>query len=65
MTPPIRLLAVDIDGTLLNSQFRINQRDIAALRHVHECGIEVILVTGRRHTFAMPMAAQLGFDLWL
>jgi len=32
---------------------------------VHSQGIEVILVTGRRHTFALPIAQQLGFDLWL
>lgn len=65
VTPPIRLLAVDIDGTLLNSQFHIAQPDIDALRRAHESGGEVILVTGRRHTFALPMAEQLGFDLWL
>ncbi len=65
MTPPIRLLAIDIDGTLLNSQFQIAQADIAALRRAHESGVEVMLVTGRRHAFAMPMAEQLGFDLWL
>jgi Cof subfamily protein (haloacid dehalogenase superfamily) len=65
VTPPIRLLAVDIDGTLLNSQFRVSPRDINALRHAHAAGAEVILVTGRRHTFALPMAIQLGFDLWL
>jgi Cof subfamily protein (haloacid dehalogenase superfamily) len=65
VTLPIRLLAIDIDGTLLNSQFHINQADIAALRRAHELGIEVMLVTGRRHTFALPMAEQLGFDLWL
>jgi Cof subfamily protein (haloacid dehalogenase superfamily) len=65
VTPPIRLLAVDIDGTLLNSQFRISEVDLEALRRAHEAGIEVILVTGRRHTFALPMAQQLGFDLWL
>ena len=62
---PIRLLAVDIDGTLLNSQFRISPIDVAALRRAHESGIEVVLVTGRRHTFALPMAQQLGFELWL
>ncbi len=28
-------------------------------------GIEIVLVTGRRHTFALPIAKQLGFDLWL
>ena len=54
--PPIRLLAVDIDGTLLNSQFQIAQADLDALRRAHQSGIETILVTGRRHTFALPMA---------
>ncbi|PYV68552.1 MAG: HAD family phosphatase [Acidobacteria bacterium] len=63
--PTIRLLAIDIDGTLLNSQFHIAQSDLDALRRAHQSGIEVILVTGRRHTFALPMARQLGFDLWL
>jgi Cof subfamily protein (haloacid dehalogenase superfamily) len=65
VTPPIRLLAVDIDGTLLNSEFRISQTDIDALRYAHVSGVEVILVTGRRHNFALPMANLLGFDLWL
>ena len=27
--------------------------------------MEIVLVTGRRHTFALPIAQQLGFDLWL
>src|SRR6266568_1955182 len=59
------MLAVDIDGTLLNSQSHISQVDLDALRRAHESGVEVLLVTGRRHTFALPMAEQLGFDLWL
>jgi len=62
---PIRLLAIDIDGTLLNPQFEISPVDMAALRRVHQEGVEVLLVTGRRHTFALPIALQLGFDLWL
>src|SRR5881296_979363 len=61
----IRLLATDIDGTLLNPQFQISQGDLAALRRAHAAGIEIVLVTGRRHTFALPIALQLGFDLWL
>jgi Cof subfamily protein (haloacid dehalogenase superfamily) len=63
--PSIRLLAADIDGTLLNSQFQISPVDLAALRRAHEAGIEIMLVTGRRHRFAMPIAQQLGFDFWL
>jgi len=61
----LRLIAVDIDGTLLNPQFQISPVDLAALRRAHSLGIEVILVTGRRHSFALPIAEQLGFDLWL
>jgi Cof subfamily protein (haloacid dehalogenase superfamily) len=61
----IRLLALDIDGTLLNPQFQVSSDDLAALRRAHATGIEIVLVTGRRHTFALPIAQQLGFDLWL
>ena len=63
--PSIRLLATDIDGTLLNPQFQISDGDLMALRRAHEAGVEIVLVTGRRHTFALPIAKQLGFDLWL
>ena len=61
----VRLLATDIDGTLLNPQFQISEGDLAALRRAHAAGMEIVLVTGRRHTFALPIAQQLGFDLWL
>jgi Cof subfamily protein (haloacid dehalogenase superfamily) len=53
----IRLLATDIDGTLLNPEFKISNRDLKALRAAHAAGVEIILVTGRRHA--------LGFDVWL
>jgi len=62
---PVRLLAVDIDGTLLNPEFRISGADLAALQRAHQEGVEVTLVTGRRHAFALPIARQLGFDFWL
>jgi hypothetical protein len=64
-TLPVRLLAIDIDGTLLNPEFEISAVDMAALRRIHQEGVEVVLVTGRRHTFALPIAKQFGFDLWL
>src|SRR5271157_5350620 len=61
----LRLIAIDIDGTLLNPEFKISATDLATLRRAHAEGVEVILVTGRRHAFALPIAQQLGFDLWL
>ncbi len=65
MKPAIRLLAVDIDGTLLDPGFQISSANLQALQRAHQAGVEVVLVTGRRHTFALPIARQLGFDLWL
>jgi Cof subfamily protein (haloacid dehalogenase superfamily) len=38
---------------------------MAALRRAHAEGVEVVAVTGRRHTFALPIVRQLGFDLWV
>jgi Cof subfamily protein (haloacid dehalogenase superfamily) len=61
----LRLIAIDIDGTLLNPEFKVSENDLAALRRAHAEGIEIILATGRRHTFALPIAEELGFDLWL
>ena len=61
----LRLIAIDIDGTLLNPEFEISETDLTTLRRAHAQGIEIILVTGRRHAFALPIAQQLGFDLWL
>ena len=61
----LRLIAIDIDGTLLSPEFKISDTDLATLRRAHAQGVEIILVTGRRHAFALPIAEQLGFDLWL
>jgi Cof subfamily protein (haloacid dehalogenase superfamily) len=62
---PVRLIAIDIDGTLLNSEFKIPAANLAALRQAHEAGVEIVLVTGRRHTFALPIAEMIGFKVWL
>lgn len=65
MKQPIRLLALDIDGTLTDPNFQVPARNIAALRAAHEAGIEIILATGRRHDYALPIARELGFPIWL
>jgi Cof subfamily protein (haloacid dehalogenase superfamily) len=62
---PIRMLAIDIDGTLLNPQFEISSADLKALQRANAGGIEVVVVTGRRHDFALPIVQLLGFDLWV
>lgn len=61
----IRLLAVDIDGTLTDPNYQVSARNIAALRAAHESGIQVVLATGRRHDYAMPVAREIGVPLLL
>jgi len=65
VTSSIRLLALDIDGTLLDPQFKISALNLAALRAAHAAGIEIVLATGRRHDYALPIAYELGFPVWL
>jgi Cof subfamily protein (haloacid dehalogenase superfamily) len=62
---PVQLLALDIDGTLLNPQFQISEDDIRAIRRAREMGVEIVVATGRRHQFALPVACKLGVDLCL
>jgi Cof subfamily protein (haloacid dehalogenase superfamily) len=62
---PVRLIAIDIDGTLLDSNFQVSARNLATLRQANAQGVEIALATGRRHTFALPVARALGFDVTL
>ena len=45
---PIRLLAVDLDGTLLNSRSEVSPANRQALGRAASGGVEVAIVTGRR-----------------
>jgi hypothetical protein len=59
----IRFIALDIDGTLLNSSFQVSPSNRAAIAEATHRGIEVALVTGRRYDFAMPVAIQIDSPL--
>jgi hypothetical protein len=55
-----RLLALDIDGTLLASDKKITHRTRAAVEAARACGVHVVLVTGRRYPAARRVAEDLG-----
>src|SRR5271169_4834670 len=59
----IRLIALDIDGTLLNSRAEVSAVNRGAIAEATRRGIEVALVTGRRYDFAMPVARQVQAPL--
>jgi Cof subfamily protein (haloacid dehalogenase superfamily) len=60
---PVRLIALDIDGTLLDSRWQVPVANREAIEEAARRGIEVALVTGRRYDFAMPVAQQLDCPL--
>jgi len=55
----IRLIALDLDGTLLNSSAEIPDANLRAIQAATDAGIEVAIVTGRRFDFARPVAEQI------
>ncbi len=59
----VRLIALDIDGTLLDSRWQVSEANRAAIAGATRRGIEVALVTGRRYDFAMPVAQKLDCPL--
>jgi len=63
MPMAIRLIAIDLDGTLLNDQREISAANRQALAAAANRGVEVIIVTGRRLHSARPLVAQLGFPV--
>jgi hypothetical protein len=60
---PIRLIALDLDGTLVNSRWEISERDIQALTAASERGVQVVVVTGRRPRAAAPYVAKIPFPV--
>ena len=59
----IRLLALDLDGTLLDSRGHISERNRLAIENAREQGVRVALVTGRRFRDSRPIAMELGLDV--
>jgi hydroxymethylpyrimidine pyrophosphatase-like HAD family hydrolase len=59
----IRLLALDIDGTLLRSDKTLSPRTRDALEQARRSGVRLVLVTGRRYPSARRVADDLGGGL--
>jgi Cof subfamily protein (haloacid dehalogenase superfamily) len=58
----VRLIALDLDGTLLNPSNQISDEDAAAVREAVAAGVRVVLATARWHGAAARTAQRLGLD---
>lgn len=58
----VRLVALDLDGTLLDSRGEASDEDAAALRSFHRDGVVVVLASGRMTSAVRPWYDKLGVD---
>jgi hydroxymethylpyrimidine pyrophosphatase-like HAD family hydrolase len=56
----MRLIAVDMDGTLVGPDGRVSDRNLAAMKAAELAGVQVVVATGRRHSYAMRVLRGLG-----
>lgn len=56
----IKLIASDLDGTLIGSDFRFRPRTLQALHAAADAGVRIVFVTGRPLRWLAPVLEQLG-----
>jgi Cof subfamily protein (haloacid dehalogenase superfamily) len=59
------MIAMDIDGTLLDSSYQIPAENLNAIADASARGIKIVLVTGRRFDFALPIAQTIPCEVHL
>lgn len=64
-TPEIKLIALDMDGTLLNSNGEVSAENRAAIKEAKEKGIQIILSTGRSRLSCSEYAKSLQLNSYL
>jgi len=61
MHPPVRLIAIDMDGTLLPALSQsVSRRGALALRAAQDAGVTIAIATGRRSAYTTPLFEGLG-----
>jgi len=58
----IKLIASDMDGTLLNASMQISEENIQAIKYAQSKGIEFMVATGRNRKEALPPLEEAGLD---
>ncbi|KXZ17111.1 Cof-type HAD-IIB family hydrolase [Bacillus nakamurai] len=61
----MKLIAIDLDGTLLNSRHQVSTENEQALKEAQQAGIEIVVSTGRAHFDVLSIFEPLGMKTWV
>ena len=61
----IKLITIDLDGTLLNNEMEVSVQNLEALQYAKEKGVHVAIATGRPLVFTKAYMKQLGLDTYI
>jgi 5-amino-6-(5-phospho-D-ribitylamino)uracil phosphatase len=65
MEKNIKLIALDMDGTLLNEEGKVSEANKAAIIHAEQKGVKVLLSTGRAYASCSEIAKSLQLSSYL
>jgi Cof subfamily protein (haloacid dehalogenase superfamily) len=57
-----KLIALDVDGTLLNDEYKLTDKTKYAVKCANEAGAQIVLCTGRGPQNTIPLLAELGLE---
>lgn len=61
----MKLIAIDLNGTLLNRRNQISRKNIEAIKTTQKKGIEIAIVTGRAHFDVQSILKNAGISAWI
>lgn len=61
----MKLIAIDMDGTLLNEKHQISSENSNAIRQAEEQGVEVVIATGRAYFDARSICEKAGLNPYI
>lgn len=65
MNKVVKLIAVDLDGTLLNEENQISKKNLEAIKFAQANGVEVVIATGRAHFDVQTIFKETGLKTWI
>ncbi|QGQ97418.1 HAD family phosphatase [Paenibacillus psychroresistens] len=57
-----KLIALDVDGTLLNDEYMLTEKTKYAVKRANDAGAQIVLCTGRGPQNTLPILAELGLE---